>query len=131
KIAALMSDVERLRTENAKAERKAKAKTGEGAGGSAGEDAAAMGLMRLYSAENRDQPLNAYHGDWVANHDIALPLDPQIFSAASLALVAKGKFERHLARLLPQMLPQGAKVLDLGAATGFLALHLAQRRPDL
>lgn len=68
---------------------------------------------------------------WVENHGIALPLDPGLFSAASLGLIAKGKFERGLARLLPQLAPRGGPVLEFGAGCGFLGLHLARQRPDL
>jgi hypothetical protein len=48
-----------------------------------------------------------------------------------LPLIEAGKFERGLARKLPAVLAQGARVLELGAAVGFLAGHCSHIRPDL
>ena len=46
-------------------------------------------------------------------------------------LIEAGKFDRGLARRLPAVLPRGASVLEIGAAAGFLGLHLSRVRPDL
>ncbi len=74
----------------------------------------------------RDLPM-----DWFANHDIDLPGDPRIFTPVALLLIQDSKFERNLARNLPRLLPQGSRHLEVGAACGFLAAHLARIRPDL
>lgn len=59
---------------------------------------------------------------WAKNHSVELPVDPGVFTPAALSLVEAGKFQRNLARVLPG-LAQGS-VVELGAASGFLGLHL-------
>lgn len=120
KIAALMSDIEAQRNARARAERKAE-------GGRAPMAQVPMGSyvpgVPDVSAE-RDVP-------WVENHGILLPMDDRVIPVSVLPLVEAGKFERGLARKLPLTLPKGAAVLEIGAAMGFLGLHLAKARPDL
>ena len=119
KIAARMSVVEVARGGKAKAARKDAAKV-----------AAPVLAMGSYVTASPDVSA-AFTGEWVVNHGVQLPLDGRIFPAAALALIAAGKFERGLARRLPAVLPKGGAVLEIGAAVGFVGLHLAKARPDL
>ncbi|MBC7740172.1 MAG: glycosyltransferase family 2 protein [Candidatus Saccharibacteria bacterium] len=120
KIAALMTEVEKHRASKARDDRKA-----EGP-----KPASAAVPMGSYIPGTPDVsgglPLT-----WVANHHILLPVDARIFPASALTLIAAGKFERSLARRLQSVLPKGASVLEIGAAAGFIGLHLAHIRPDL
>ena len=72
-----------------------------------------------------------FEGEWLPNQSVLLPLDDRVFPQAQHAAIRKGKFERGLVRRMPQVLPKGATVLEIGAGVGFLALHLRQVRPDL
>lgn len=119
KIAVLMSEVEKARNSKAREERKAEPRA----------MAERVPLGNYVSRPALPEP--AFTGEWVANHSLLLPLDPRIFNAAILPVVAKGKFDRPVARKLPQVLPQGVTVLEVGAAIGFLGSHLAHVRPDL
>jgi hypothetical protein len=118
KIATLMSDVEKRRGAKAKIERAAEPK-----------DPVDVVPMGSYSVG--DQMPSESLGAVFANHSMKLPADPQIFAAHVLPLIEAGKFERGLARKLPAVLAQGARVLELGAAVGFLAGHCSHIRPDL
>lgn len=69
--------------------------------------------------------------EWFANHTLMLPGDARVFTPLGLDLLRAGKFERNLARNLPRILPQGARVAELGAGCGFLAAYLSRIRPDL
>lgn len=69
--------------------------------------------------------------EWIANHAVMLPGDARVFTPLGLDLLRAGKFERNLARNLPRILPQGARVAELGAGCGFLAAYLGRIRPDL
>jgi hypothetical protein len=119
KIAALMTEVEKTRNAKAKADRKGDPKTAI--------DQVPMGSYLPGQPDVTAEVAVA----WVENHGLKLPLDGRVFSPAALALIEAGKFERGLARKLPQVLPKGASVLEIGAAVGFLGLHLARERPDL
>ena len=120
KIAALMTEVEKQRNSTAKAARKAE-------GPKAPVEAVPMGS---YIRGLPDVAAD-FAGAWVENHGTELPTDFRIFPPAALALIEAGKFERGLARRLPAVLPEGASVLEIGSAAGFLGLHLAKVRPDL
>ena len=120
KIAALMTDVEKARNFKAKADRKAEGTKGP-------VEQVPMGCYAPGTPDvSVDLPV-----EWVENHGVLLPLDARIFPASAQALLRAGKFERGLARRLPAVLPQGAAVLEIGSAVGFLGLHLARARPDL
>ncbi len=119
KIASLMSDVEKRLGSKAKADRKATPRDP---------------VETVPSGNYRSEPMDlgaALQGDWVANHDILLPLDPRLFTEPALQTIAKGKFDRGLARRLPQVLDRGVRLLEVGAGVGFLAAQLATVRPDL
>ena len=120
KIAALMSDVEKARAQKSKEERKSK-----------GPKEATEGVpMGSYVARkidlSEDRQLEV-----IANHSMRLPADDRVFSAAAMPSLRVGKFERGLARKMPQVLAKGAIVLEIGSATGFLAGHCANIRPDI
>lgn len=119
KIAALMTDVEKRRSEKAKADRKDQPKEPV--------EALPTGIYNE-GLTTLDGP---FAGAWVQNHTVKLPADWRVFSAASLPLIEAGKFERGLARRFPQVLAQGARVLHIGAGVGFVEAHLANIRPDL
>ncbi|MGV8951655.1 MAG: hypothetical protein ACOH2M_11175, partial [Cypionkella sp.] len=68
--------------------------------------------------------------EFYPNHTMKLPADPRIFAPHILPLIQQGKFERGLARKLPQALDRGAQVLEIGSAVGFLAGHAANERTD-
>lgn len=118
KIAALMSDVEKRRSAKAKDDRKANPveKVAPPPMGSY--------LTRIDATPDADCA-------WTANHGILVPQDARVFTTTALGLIAAGKFERGLARRLPQVLPKGAHLLVVGAGCGFLPCHLARARPDL
>ena len=118
KIAALMSDVEKRRGAKAKTERAAQPK-----------DPVEMVPMGSYNHGDL-VPMPAI-GEVFQNHSMKLPDDPQIFAAHVLPLIQAGKFERGLARRLPVSLQPNARVLELGAAVGFLAGHCVNMRADL
>ena len=120
KIAAQMSEVEKLRSAKASAARKAE-------GPKPPAEAVPMGSYVPGAPDVSAE----FTGAWVENHGLFLPADPRIFPAAALALIRVGKFERGLARRLPSLLPKGASVLEIGSAAGFHALLLARVRPDL
>ena len=119
KIAALMSDVEKRRSAKAKEDRKANP--------TQKPPAIPSGTYRA----SPDDPTPDVPLEWTPNHGVGIPLDARIFTTPALAAIAAGKFERGLARRMPQCLPQGARLLELGSGCGFLATHLARTRPDL
>ena len=119
KIAALMSDVEKRRGAKAKAERAEQPK----------EPVEAVPMGSYHHGKislTQDATLDVY-----PNHSMKLPADPRVFAAHVLPQIQQGKFERGLARKMPQALEKSATVLELGSAVGFLAGHCANERPDL
>lgn len=121
KIAARMSEVEKARAAKSKAQRKVAPPA------PAPAPAVPMGNYVTGSidlAEERDLPV-------FANHSMRLPADERVFAPPALPALRAGKFERGLARKMPAVLPRGARVLEIGSATGFLAGHCANVRPDL
>ena len=120
KIAALMTDVEKRRNSKAKEERMAE-----------GPKPAVPAVPSGSYVPGNPDVSAAFTGDWVENHGIKLPVDARAFPPAALELIKSGKFERGLARKMPQVLPKAGSVLEIGSAFGFLGLHLAGARPDL
>ncbi len=119
KIAALMSDVEKKRGAKAREERASLPKHPV--------ESVPMGSYTLGEIDLSQDIAS----DWFANHTVKIPADSRVFAAHVLPLIQSGKFERGLARRMPQVLAQGAKVLEIGAAVGFLAAHCANTRADL
>lgn len=119
KIAALMSDVEKRRGAKAKADRQAIPK-----------DPVEAAPMGSYQTGVMDLSQDA-RAEIYPNHSMKLPADRRVFTDSALALIQSGKFERGLARRMPQVLAEYAKVLEIGSAVGFLAGHCANIRPDL
>lgn len=119
KIAALMSDVEKRRGAKAKADRQAMPKDPV--------EAVPMGSYQSGVVNlSQDATVDIYQ-----NHSMKLPADPRVFTDSALPLIQSGKFERGLARRMPQVLAEHAKVLEIGSAAGFLSGHCANIRPDL
>ena len=120
KIAALMSDVEKRRNAKAREDRQA-------TGPKEPVEQVPMGSYVPGTPDvSADLPV-----EWVENHGIKLPLDGRIFPPSVQVLLQAGKFERGLARKLPQVLAKACTALEIGSAMGFVALHLATVRPDL
>lgn len=119
KIASLMSEVEKRLGSKAKADRKASHRD----------------IVETVPFGNYRSGLvqlgGALQGEWTPNHAILLPQDPRLFTEPALQTIAKGKFDRGLARRLPQVLDRDARLLEVGAGVGFLGAHLAAMRPDL
>lgn len=115
KIAALMSRVEKVQTERQREERKA----------------AGPPPPKSHALLENPARAPATGVDWVANHDILMPVDPGFFPAPVLEQIAAGKFDRGVARVLPRLLQGCARLVQLGGAPGFRAALLAQRRPGL
>ncbi len=115
KIAALMSRVEKVQSERQRQERKA------------GDPPPPKSHAML------DTPAKAPATgvDWVANHDIQMPVDPGFFPAQVLEQIAAGKFDRGVARVLPRLLQGCARLVHLGGAPGFRAALLARHLPGL
>jgi hypothetical protein len=120
KIAALMSDVEKARSDKARADRKASPKEAK-------VEAVPMGSY-ITDATDLSQPVSI---EIFTNHSMKLPLDSRVFASHVLPLIQSGKFERGLARRMPLVLDKDAKVLEIGSAVGFLAGHCANSRPDI
>ncbi len=118
KIAALMSDVEKRAVATQKAERK-KPSTERSL---APSDIYVRGTPEM-SAE---PPLT-----WHENHSVSLPADPRVFTPTGLLQIEAGKFQRNLARVLPGVFESAGVCLEIGAASGFLGLHLAKVVPGL
>jgi hypothetical protein len=120
KIAALMSDVEKQRGAQAKADRKAGPK----------EPPAEAVPMGSYNPGPIDLPTDMQL-EVFANHSMKLPLDHRVFAAHVMPLIQSGKFERGLARKMPLVLDKQARVLEIGSAVGFLSGHCANIRTDI
>lgn len=119
KIAAKMSEVERLRGARAQAARRAE--------GAPARPALPEPIYVAAPSLQGDAPGLR----WVANQGVLLPLDPRVFAPPALAAIEAGKFQRGLARRLPGLVARGAVYLEIGAGAGFIPAHLAAQRPDL
>ena len=119
KIAALMTDVEKQRIEAAQSKPR-KDPTGP-------VEAIPVGSYNASPVMMADRSNAAVF----QNHSLMLPADHGVFSEPGLQAIEAGKFERGLARKMPAVLAQFAKVLEIGSAVGFLAGHCANVRPDL
>lgn len=120
KIAAMMSRVER-RTADEVAARRAEA------GDSGAPPAPAADAYLAGSAA--PSPEGAV--EWVANQEILLPADPQVFSGEAVMAILAGKFDRRAARNIVAQIGGAARLLDLGAGVGLPVLKALKADPAL
>ncbi len=73
-----------------------------------------------------DIPLEA-----VENQTLKIPLDPRIFTAATMEVLQSGKFDRRHARNIAGFLTGCTRLLDLDCGIGFAALRARAANPDL
>jgi hypothetical protein len=67
----------------------------------------------------------------VDNQTLKIPLDPRIFTAATLEVLKSGKFDRRHARNIAGFLTGCTRLLDLDCGIGFVALRARAANPDL
>ncbi len=67
----------------------------------------------------------------VENQSLKIPLDPRIFTAATLEVLKSGKFDRRHARNIAGFLNGCTRLLDLDCGIGFVALRAKAANPDL
>ncbi|MFN5997936.1 MAG: hypothetical protein ACK47C_12145, partial [Paracoccaceae bacterium] len=67
----------------------------------------------------------------VENQTLKIPLDPRVFTAASLEVLKSGKFDRRHARNIAGFLNGCTRLLDLDCGIGFVALRAKAANPDL
>ena len=67
----------------------------------------------------------------VDNTGLKVPLDPRVFTSASLDALKLGKFDRRHARTIPGLLSGCTSLLDLDCGFGFVALRARQALPEL
>jgi hypothetical protein len=69
--------------------------------------------------------------DVAENQGLKVPLDPRIFTAATIEVLQSGKFERRHARNIAGLLADASRLLDLDCGVGFTALRAKASLPDL
>jgi hypothetical protein len=67
----------------------------------------------------------------VENQAVKVPLDPRVFTAATLEVLKSGKFDRRHARNIAGFLAGCTRLLDLDCGIGFVALRAKAANPDL
>jgi Glycosyl transferase family 2 len=67
----------------------------------------------------------------VENQALKIPLDPRVFTAASLEVLKSGKFDRRHARNIAGFLTGCTRLLDLDCGIGFVALRARAATPEL
>jgi hypothetical protein len=67
----------------------------------------------------------------VENQSLKIPLDPRIFTAATMEVLQSGKFDRRHARNIAGFLTGCIRLLDLDCGIGFVALRAKAATPDL
>lgn len=67
----------------------------------------------------------------VENQTLKIPLDPRVFTAASLEVLKSGKFDRRHARNIAGFLNGCTRLLDLDCGIGFVALRARAANPEL
>ncbi len=67
----------------------------------------------------------------VENQTLKIPLDPRLFTAATLEVLKSGKFDRRHARNIAGFLNGCTRLLDLDCGIGFVALRARAANPDL
>lgn len=67
----------------------------------------------------------------VENQSVRIPLDPRVFTAATMEVLKSGKFDRRHARNIGGFLNGCTRLLDLDCGIGFVALRAKAANPDL
>lgn len=67
----------------------------------------------------------------VENQGLKLPLDPRVFTAATLEVLKSGKFDRRHARNIAVLLAGCGSLLDLDCGIGFTGLRARLALPEL
>ncbi|MCU0902257.1 MAG: glycosyltransferase family 2 protein [Tabrizicola sp.] len=67
----------------------------------------------------------------VENQTLKIPLDPRVFTAATMEVLKAGKFDRRHARNIAGFLNGCTRLLDLDCGIGFVALRARAANPDL
>jgi len=67
----------------------------------------------------------------VENQTLNIPLDPRIFTAATLEVLKSGKFDRRHARNIAGFMTGCTRLLDLDCGIGFVALRARAANPEL
>ncbi|MDZ4086213.1 MAG: glycosyltransferase family 2 protein [Tabrizicola sp.] len=67
----------------------------------------------------------------VENQTVKIPLDPRVFTAATMEVLKSGKFDRRHARNIAGFLNGCTRLLDLDCGIGFVALRARAANPDL
>lgn len=67
----------------------------------------------------------------VENQSLRVPLDPRIFTAATMEVLKSGKFDRRHARNIAAFLNGCTRLLDIDCGIGFVALRARAANPDL
>ena len=67
----------------------------------------------------------------VENQTLQIPLDPRIFTAATMEVLKSGKFDRRHARNIAGFITGCARLLDLDCGFGFVSLRARAGNPDL
>lgn len=67
----------------------------------------------------------------VENQTVKIPLDPRVFTAATMEVLKSGKFDRRHARNIAGFLNGCTRLLDLDCGIGFVALRAKAANPDL
>jgi hypothetical protein len=67
----------------------------------------------------------------VENQSVKIPLDPRVFTAATMEVLKSGKFDRRHARNIGGFLNGCTRLLDLDCGIGFVALRAKAANPDL
>ena len=67
----------------------------------------------------------------VENQALMIPLDPRVFTAATMEVVKSGKFERRHARNIQGFMTGCTRLLDLDCGIGFVALRARAGNPEI
>lgn len=67
----------------------------------------------------------------VENQTVKIPLDPRVFTSATMEVLKSGKFDRRHARNIAGFLNGCTRLLDLDCGIGFVALRARAANPDL
>lgn len=67
----------------------------------------------------------------VENQTLKIPLDPRVFTAATMEVLKAGKFDRRHARNIAGFLNGCTRLLDLDCGIGFVSLRARAANPEL